>query len=77
MTSHDTSQQRVNTEAIRHSTPTNITPSTSISAWNDGNDLTDVRSETIYHILKLLSENDRTSREIQHAIGKTRGIHHV
>lgn len=72
MTSHDTSQQRVNTEAIRHSTPTNITPSTSISAWNHGSDLTDVRSETIYHVLKLLSENDRTSREIQHAIGKTR-----
>jgi len=72
MTSHDTSQQRLNAEAIQPNVLTNITPSASISARNHGSDLADTRSETIYHVLRLLSENDRTSREIQHAIGKSR-----
>ena len=72
MTSHDTSQQGINTEGTQTNVLTNITPSASISTRNHGSDLADTRSETIYHVLRLLSENDRTSREIQHAIGKSR-----
>jgi DNA-binding transcriptional ArsR family regulator len=72
MTSHDTSQQRMNTEGTQNNVQTNITPSTSISVRNHGSDLADTRGETIYHVLRLLSENNRTSREIQHAIGKSR-----
>jgi DNA-binding transcriptional ArsR family regulator len=72
MTSHDTSQQGINTEGTQTNVLTNITPSASISTRNHGSDLADTRSETIYHVLRLLSENDRTSREIQQAIGKSR-----
>ena len=71
MTSHDTSQQGIYSEGTQTNVLTNITPSASISTRNHG-DFADTRSETIYHVLRLLSENDRTSREIQHAIGKSR-----
>jgi hypothetical protein len=69
-TSHHQSHEQE--KFLTLSRPTATTPQESSKPIVDKDNLTTIQNVTTDHILKLLIERPRTSREIQYAIGRTR-----